>query len=201
MPIRIYRREGGNKQAGVCGLVNVCPTGLPGVYVLEPRAAEDTRGFFMESFREQWFSDRGWPSRFVQDNHSLSVRPGTLRGLHYQLPPMAQAKLVRVISGAVYDVAVDMRRSSPFFGRWVGVELSAENKLQLWIPEGFAHGFCTLVPNTEVIYKVNAYYSPECDRGVAWNDPDLGIAWPVEAPVLSAKDAALPRLREAETFA
>lgn len=135
---------------------------------------------------------------FVQDNQSLSAEVGVLRGLHYQLTPKAQTKLIRVLSGVIYDVIVDIRRNSPTFGQWVGVILSEYNKRQLLVPIGFAHGFCTLVPNTQVLYKVDEYYSPENDRGILWNDPALGIDWPISSPVLSDKDQRHPLLKDAE---
>ena len=171
---------------------------LPGVQLIEPDAFEDRRGFFMETYNEAKFAELGIRCRFVQDNHSLSVERGVLRGLHYQLPPRAQAKLVRVIRGEIYDVVVDLRRGSPTFGEWEGFVLSAENKRQLFVPRGFAHGFCTLAPNTEVIYKVDDVYAPELERGIAWNDPALGIDWPVDSPILSDKDRRHPPLAEAE---
>ncbi len=173
-------------------------TPLPGVVLLEPRVFEDERGFFYESYNERTFARLGIRHRFVQDNHSRSRR-GVVRGLHYQLPH-AQAKLVRVTRGAVWDVAVDIRRGSPTFGRWWGVELSEENRLQLLIPEGFAHGFVALTDGAEVQYKVSAPYDPEGDRGIRWDDPDLAIAWPLDGiePLLSPKDRGLPRLAEVE---
>lgn len=176
--------------------MNVHQTGLPGVLLLEPHVSADSRGFFMESYSRRVLEPLGIDYEFVQDNHSLSVEPGVLRGLHYQLPPKAQTKLVRATRGAIYDVAVDIRRSSPTFGHWVGVILSEYNKRQLLVPVGFAHGFCTLTANTEVQYKVDAYYSPDHDRGVRWNDPELGIDWPVAVPILSDKDKAHPLLTE-----
>lgn len=136
--------------------------------------------------------------QFIQDNQSLSAEVGVLRGLHYQLNPKAQTKLIRVLSGVIYDVIVDIRRNSPTFGQWVGVILSEYNKRQLLVPKGFAHGFCTLVPNTQVLYKVDEYYSPENDRGILWNDPALGIDWPTSNPVLSDKDQRHPLLKDAE---
>jgi dTDP-4-dehydrorhamnose 3,5-epimerase len=150
----------------------------------------------MESYNRRAFREVGITLEFVQDNHSLSEAAGIVRGLHYQSEPMAQNKLVRVLAGAIYDVAVDIRPDSPTFGHWVGVVLTEENKRQLFVPKGFAHGFCTLVPNTQVLYKVDQYYSPEHDRGILWNDPDLGIDWPVRNPKLSEKDKNLPLLRE-----
>jgi len=174
------------------------PCRLPGIKLIEPDVFEDRRGFFMESYNEVKFAELGVHCRFVQDNHSLSVERGVLRGLHYQLKPRAQAKLVRVIRGAVYDVVVDIRRGSPTFGQWEGFVLSAENKLQLFVPRGFAHGFCTLEPNTEVLYKVDDLYARDLERGIAWNDPALGIPWPIENPILSDKDARHPPLADAE---
>jgi dTDP-4-dehydrorhamnose 3,5-epimerase len=171
-------------------------TKLDGVFILEPTVFGDSRGFFMESYNRRAFREVGITLEFVQDNHSLSEAAGIVRGLHYQSEPMAQNKLVRVLTGAIYDVAVDIRPDSPTFGHWVGVVLSEENKRQLFVPKGFAHGFCTLVPNTQVLYKVDQYYSPEHDRGILWNDPDLGIDWPVRNPKLSEKDKNLPLLRE-----
>jgi dTDP-4-dehydrorhamnose 3,5-epimerase len=152
----------------------------------------------MESYNYKRYTESGIPAVFVQDNHSLSVEAGVIRGLHYQLNPAAQTKLVRVTAGAIYDVVVDIRRGSPTYGRWEAFELSAENKRQLLIPPGFAHGFCTLQRNTEVQYKVDQLYSAEHDRGIAWNDPDLGIRWPTDRPILSDKDSRHPRLTEAD---
>jgi len=180
------------------GSVKVIPTKLDGVRIIEPAIHADHRGFFMESYSAANYADHDIDCAFVQDNHSLSVEAGVIRGLHYQLIPKAQTKLIRVISGAIYDVAVDIRRNSPTFGHWVGVILSDENKRQLLVPKGFAHGFCTLVPNTQVIYKVDEYYAPGQDRGILWNDPDLGIDWPTSQPVLSDKDKLHPHLKEAE---
>ncbi len=182
--------------------MNVTPLAIPEVLLLAPRVFRDGRGFFFESFNERVFQTAvGEPVRFVQDNHSCSDR-GVLRGLHYQLPPHAQGKLVRVVSGAVFDVAVDIRRDSPGFGRWVGAELSAENHRQLWVPAGFAHGFLALTPGTEVLYKTTDYYAPECERAIAWDDPDIAVDWPLAgaAPQLSGKDAAAPALHAAEVF-
>ncbi|MCE7792763.1 dTDP-4-dehydrorhamnose 3,5-epimerase [Salipaludibacillus sp. CUR1] len=170
------------------------------VKVITPKVFTDHRGFFMESYNAERFKEAGIAFNFIQDNHSLSVNKGTIRGLHFQLPPKSQAKLVRVVKGAIYDVAVDIRKSSPHFGKWVGVELSAENKKQLIIPRGFAHGFCTLEENTEVIYKVDEYYAPEYDRGIRWDDPALNINWPANEPVLSEKDLDHPNLEHADVF-
>ncbi|RAT98703.1 dTDP-4-dehydrorhamnose 3,5-epimerase [Brevibacillus sp. Leaf182] len=168
------------------------------VFILEPQVFGDHRGYFMESFHADKLAEVGIRHSFVQDNQSLSATAGTIRGLHYQLSPKAQAKLVRVLSGAILDVVVDIRRKSPTYGKSLQVLLSEENKQQLYVPEGFAHGFCTLSDNTVVFYKVNEYYSPEHDRGILWNDPDLGIEWPVETPILSEKDTKQPRLHQAE---
>jgi len=180
--------------------MKLIPLSLPGALLVEPAVHGDQRGFFMETYHREKFRKLGIDCEFVQDNHSLSVEAGVLRGLHYQLPPKAQAKLVRVTAGAVYDVIVDLRESSPTFGRWESVVLSAANRRQLFVPRGFAHGFCTLVPNTEVLYKVDDYYSPEHERGIRWDDPDLAIPWPVSHPVLSEKDKQNPPLQEAERF-
>lgn len=171
---------------------------LPGVKLIEPAVFGDQRGFFMESYNEQRFAEHGITHRFVQDNHSLSSQAGVLRGLHYQLNPKAQTKLVRVTAGAIYDVVVDIRRGSPTFGQWQGFLLTADNKRQLLVPQGFAHGFCTLAPNTEVQYKVDEYYSLEHDRGIAWNDPALAIDWETSSPILSDKDGKHPVLADAD---
>lgn len=175
--------------------MNVIPTELPGVLIVEPKVFGDDRGFFYESFQAQRYADAGIRGTFVQDNVSRSVK-GTLRGLHFQ-EPNAQGKLVQVLAGAVYDVAVDVRKGSPTFGRWVGVELSADNKRQLWVPPGFAHGFCVTSESADFMYKCTDYYSPQSERSILWNDPDLAIPWPVSAPLLSSKDARAPSIREA----
>ena len=175
-------------------------TSLPDVLLLEPKVFGDPRGFFMESWNRQTFAELGLNLEFVQDNHSRSAR-GVLRGLHYQLNE-PQGKLVRVTSGAVFDVAVDLRRSSPHFGQWTGHELSAENQRMLWVPPGFGHGFLVLSDNADFLYKTTAYYAPQWDRGIRWDDPEIGVQWPVDlAPTLSAKDQVLPLLRDAETYA
>jgi dTDP-4-dehydrorhamnose 3,5-epimerase len=177
-------------------------TPLPGVLILEPEVFADERGFFFESFNQRAFDAAvGQPVTFVQDNHSRSQR-GVLRGLHYQLPPHAQGKLVRVTQGAVFDVAVDLRRGSPSFGRWVGVELSGQNHRQLWLPPGMAHGFLVTSDSADFLYKTTRYYAPQAERCVRWDDPTIGIDWPAlgSAPVLSAKDAAAPWLADADTF-
>ena len=183
----------------------VIPTAIPEVLILEPRVFGDNRGFFFESYNQRDFEQATGLTgvAFVQDNHSRSVR-GVLRGLHYQLPPHAQGKLVRVASGAVFDVAVDIRRRSPTFGQWVGAELSADNQRQLWIPPGFAHGFLTLSEQADFLYKTTDYYAPGHERCIAWNDVALGIAWPLpegNAPQLAAKDALAPAWPQAECFA
>jgi dTDP-4-dehydrorhamnose 3,5-epimerase len=174
-------------------------TALPEVKLLTPRRFEDERGFFSETYSRERLAAAGIEVAFVQDNQSLSRRRGTIRGLHYQLAPMAQAKLVRVLRGAILDVAVDIRPGSATFGRHVAVELDAERGGQLFVPEGFAHGFCTLADDTEVFYKVSRPYAPDCERGILWSDPTLGIAWPVgpEAAVVSDKDRSLPPLAQA----
>lgn len=163
--------------------------------IIEPRVFGDDRGFFMETYNAARFRDAGLPGSFVQDNHSRSVR-GVLRGLHYQ-QPSPQGKLVRSVRGMIYDVAVDIRRSSPHFGKWVGVELSEENRRMLWVPEGFAHGFCVVSDSADVVYKCTTLYEGENDRGIAWDDPAIGIEWPVSEPLLSAKDGQAPRLANA----
>lgn len=176
-------------------------TELPEVMVLEPQVFGDDRGFFLESFSARRFAElTGCGDAFVQDNHSRSTK-GVLRGLHYQLPPMAQGKLVRVVSGEIFDVAVDIRRSSPNFGKWVGVNLSAQNKHQLWVPKGFAHGFYVVSDIAEVVYKVTDYYAPRHECCLRWDDAAVGIRWPLSgAPSLSAKDRAGASLRETEGF-
>ena len=178
--------------------MNIETTAIDGVLVLQPRVFGDARGFFLESFNQRVFDEAvGRHVDFVQDNHSRSAR-GVLRGLHFQKGERAQGKLVRVAAGAVFDVAVDIRRASPSFGRWVGVELSADNQRQLWIPPGLAHGFLVLSESADFLYKTTEYYAPQDEGAVRWDDPDLAIAWPElgEAPRLSGKDAAAPRLRE-----
>lgn len=173
------------------------PTAIPDVMIIEPKLFGDARGFFYESFNQQAFNEAtGTNYQFVQDNHSRSSR-GVLRGLHYQLPPHAQGKLVRVVRGVVWDVAVDIRHESPTFGQWVGVELSDDNHRQLWIPPGFAHGFCVLSETADFLYKTTDYYSPAFERGIAWDDPQLAIEWPVlkTACLLSDKDRKWPRLQ------
>jgi dTDP-4-dehydrorhamnose 3,5-epimerase len=182
--------------------MKVVATELPEVLVIEPRVFGDERGFFLESYNRRAFDAAvGYAVEFVQDNHSRSAC-GVLRGLHYQLPPHAQGKLVRVTSGRVFDVTVDVRRSSPRFGRWAGVELSAENHRQLWIPPGFAHGFVVLSDSADFLYKATGYYAPHAERGVIWNDPRIAIGWPDAGrpTTLSDRDAAAPQLQDAECF-
>jgi dTDP-4-dehydrorhamnose 3,5-epimerase len=164
---------------------------LEGIVLVKPDVHADNRGFFLECHTQEKFARAGITAVFVQDNHSLSVQKGVLRGLHFQTPPCAQNKLIRVTRGAIYDVVVDLRKSSPTFGKWQSFDLSSENFLMLFVPTGFAHGFCTMADNTEVQYKVDALYAPTCDSGIRWNDPDIAIAWPVIDPVLSAKDCSL----------
>jgi dTDP-4-dehydrorhamnose 3,5-epimerase len=171
-------------------------TSLKGVYLLEPTVFEDHRGFFMESYNKKDFEEIGLYYDLIQDNHSLSVEAGVLRGLHFQLNPKAQTKIVRVLDGAIYDVVVDIRKKSPTFGKWQGFILTSENKRQIVVPKGFAHAVLTLVPNTQIMYKVDEYYSPQHDRSIRWNDPDLGVDWPVSKPILSEKDANAPFLKE-----
>lgn len=182
--------------------MKVVPAEIPDVLVLEPRVFTDGRGFFFESWTKRTFASvTGLDVGFVQDNQARSVK-GVLRGLHYQLEK-AQGKLICVTRGRMYDVAVDIRRSSPTFGRWVGTELSDANHLQVWIPTGFAHGYLVLSEEVDVVYKTSDFYAPETERTIVWNDPDLGIAWPLgsgEQPILSAKDAAAARFRDADLF-
>ena len=180
--------------------MKVIPTSIPDVLILEPQVFADARGFLLESWNSRKFCDAvGLDISFVQDNHSRSRR-GVLRGLHYQIK-QPQGKLVRVVSGCVFDCAVDLRKSSPTFGRWTGTELSGDNHRQLWIPVGFAHGFLVLSDSADFLYKTTDYYAPQHERSVAWNDPAVGIAWPADVePVLSAKDKAGVQLRDAEVF-
>lgn len=174
-------------------------TKLPGVYIVEPQVFGDHRGFFMESWSQRAFEEAGQHYNFVQDNHSSSTVKGTLRGIHFQRGDKSQAKLVRCARGAVLDVAVDLRTSSPTYKQWVGVELSEENKKQLLIPRGFGHGFLTLTDEVEFLYKADNPYAPEADGGIRWNDPELGVNWGVEAPILSEKDRKSPYLKDAVT--
>jgi dTDP-4-dehydrorhamnose 3,5-epimerase len=170
-------------------------TSLPGVLIFTPPVYKDARGFFCETYNYEVWRKEGIDTVFVQDNHSHSVR-GALRGLHFQLPPAAQVKLLRVARGAVWDVAVDIRRGSPTFGDWVGVELTEANFKQLYIPEGFAHGFCVLSDEADVLYKTSHVYSPAHEQGIAWNDPDIGVAWPEQTPLLSDRDRKAQSLSE-----
>jgi dTDP-4-dehydrorhamnose 3,5-epimerase len=180
--------------------MKVTATAISDVLLIEPSVFGDTRGFFFESFNQrQWLEHTGLDRLFVQDNHSRSGK-GVLRGLHYQIR-QPQGKLVRVVMGEVFDVAVDLRRTSSTFGKWVGEVLSAENKKQLWVPEGFGHGFLVLSENAEFLYRTTDYYAPEHERCIIWNDPDLGIAWPIkELPILSPKDSAGIAFRDAEVY-
>ena len=170
---------------------------IPDVVLVEARKASDTRGFFAESYKQSEFSANGISATFVQDNWSHSVR-GVLRGLHYQKQPRAQAKLVMVVRGSIFDVAVDIRKGSSTYGRWVAAELSSDNLRMLYIPVGFAHGFCVLSEEADVLYKVSEEYSPELERGVLWSDRAMGIEWPIPEPILSKKDASLPLLTDAD---
>jgi dTDP-4-dehydrorhamnose 3,5-epimerase len=171
-------------------------TSLKGAYIIHPKVFQDERGFFLESYSEKAFAEKGITARFVQDNHSYSAKKGVLRGLHFQLPPNEQAKLVRVTQGKVWDVIVDLRRQSPTYGKWEGFELSDKNFQILFVPRGFAHAFLTLEDDTEFIYKVDNFYAPESDLGLIWNDPDLAIDWPAISPILSEKDSKLPKFRD-----
>jgi dTDP-4-dehydrorhamnose 3,5-epimerase len=178
--------------------LNVIETSLPGVLLIEPKVYADTRGFFMETYQAAHFRAHGIDAAFVQDNHSRSLR-GVLRGLHYQ-EPNPQGKLVRCTRGALYDVAVDIRAGSPQFGKWTAAELTEENRRMMWLPPGFAHGFCALSEIADLVYKCTAFYEAANDRSILWNDPDLGITWPVAKPALSPKDAAAPRLKDAKVL-
>ncbi len=180
--------------------MNIVKTNIPEVLILEPKVFGDSRGFFFESYNQRAFQDAtGWAPNFVQDNHSKSQK-GVLRGLHYQIV-QPQGKLVRVVAGEVFDVAVDIRRASPTFGLWVGAHLSADNKRQMWVPPGFAHGFLVLSEVAEFLYKTTDFYAPEHERCIAWNDPEIGIRWPLDGePLLSAKDRLGHSLKDAEVF-
>lgn len=180
--------------------MKITPTAIPDILLIEPKVFGDERGFFLESFNREAFREAtGLDPDFVQDNHSRSAK-GVLRGLHYQIS-QPQGKLVRVVRGAVFDVAVDIRRSSATFGKWVGMELTEDNKRQLWIPPGFAHGFLVLSESADFLYKTTDYYAPASERSIAWNDPEIGIDWPIKGePTLSQKDRNAPSLSEAETF-
>jgi len=172
--------------------LEITPCALPEVLLITPRVFSDSRGFFLESYKENEFARAGITARFVQDNHSRSIR-GVLRGLHYQLE-QPQGKLVRAVRGSIFDVAADIRLGSPTFGKWVGVTLDDDRKQSLWIPEGFAHGFCVLSDEADVAYKTTDFYAPSAERGIRWDDPLLGISWPIKDPVLSEKDLRYPRL-------
>ncbi len=182
--------------------MNITHLSIPEVYLIEPNVFDDERGFFFESFNQSIFETKtGLKRQFIQDNHSKSQK-GVLRGLHYQLPPKPQGKLVRVVQGEVFDVAVDIRKNSPFFGKWVGVHLSSKNKKQLWIPEGFAHGFLTLSETAEFLYKTTNFYAPEYESGIHWKDPLIDITWPEigMSPLVSKKDQMAPGLEKASLF-
>lgn len=170
-------------------------TTLKNAYIIKPQVFGDNRGFFLESYSKKKFAKEGIDAEFVQDNHSKSEKKGTLRGLHFQAPPYAQAKLIRVVSGKILDVIVDLRRDSETFGKWESFELSAENFQMLFVPRGFAHGFITLEDDTEVLYKADNFYEPESEGGIAWNDSDLKINWPIENPILSERDSKWPNLK------
>jgi dTDP-4-dehydrorhamnose 3,5-epimerase len=172
------------------------PTKLSGGFAIHPKVHRDQRGFFLESYTSRDFKNAGIAIDFIQDNHSMSMERGVLRGMHLQLPPQAQSKLVRVIRGAVFDVVVDVRKNSPTFGQWEGFELTEDNFAMIFVPAGFLHGFCTLAPKTELQYKIDNYYSPQHEAGIIWNDPDIGIRWPVQKPVLSEKDKKLPAFKD-----
>lgn len=174
-------------------------TKLKDAYLIKPKVYEDERGFFLESYSERVFKENGIKSVFVQDNHSYSKNKGVLRGIHFQIPPFSQAKLVRVVRGSVYDVIIDLRKGSPTYGEWEGFNLGADNFLMLYIPRGFGHAFCTTKENTEFLYKTDNFYSPEHDAGIIWNDPTLNISWPVEEPILSEKDEKLKNFKDFKT--
>ncbi|HEV8657863.1 MAG TPA: dTDP-4-dehydrorhamnose 3,5-epimerase [Thermoanaerobaculia bacterium] len=178
--------------------MHVIQTSLSGVLLLEPKIWSDDRGFFLETYHIERFREAGIGAEFVQDNQSRSQR-GVLRGLHYQ-EPNAQGKLIRCSRGAMFDVAVDIRVGSPQFGKWFGVELNDENQQILWVPAGFAHGFCALTDDCDVTYKCTAFYDPGTERAIVWNDPDIGIDWPISQPRLSTKDAMAPRLKDAQVL-
>jgi dTDP-4-dehydrorhamnose 3,5-epimerase len=183
-------------------MLNVVPTAIEAVKVITPKSFGDARGTFSETYNQQRFFEHDIPLNFIQDNQAFSKEAGTIRGLHFQVPPTAQDKLLRVLHGSVVDVAVDLRRSSPTYGKWVSELLSAENGKQLLVPAGFAHGYCTLEPDTVVLYKVTAYWSPKDERGLAWDDPDLAIDWqvPREKSLLAEKDTRWPQLKALPTY-
>ena len=165
-------------------------------WIIQPKVFKDVRGFFLESFSNKWFEEKNLTVNFIQDNHSKSAVVGVLRGLHFQLPPYTQTKLVRVTKGKVYDVIVDLRQNSKTYGQWQGFELSEQNFIMLLIPKGFAHAFCTLKPNTEFMYKVDEYYLSDSEDGIIWNDPSINIDWPIKEPILSEKDSKLQTFKE-----
>lgn len=172
------------------------PTKFKDAWLVTPQVFQDERGFFLESYSMKKFKEKGIDAHFVQDNHAMSVKKGVLRGLHFQEPPFAQAKLVRVVKGSVFDVIVDLRKDSPTFGQAEGFTLSAKNFQMLFVPKGFAHGYCTLEDNTEFLYKTDDFYAPESEGGIAWNDPDLKIDWPIAEPTLKERDENWPKFRE-----
>lgn len=180
--------------------MTITPLAIPDVLLITPRRHGDARGWFSETWSQQALAGSGADTAFVQDNQAFSAQKGTLRGLHFQRSPHAQGKLIRALRGAIYDVAVDIRAGSPTHGQWVSAELTAEGGEQLWIPRGFAHGYCTITPDCEIFYKVDGQYAPDREGGIAWNDPDLAIPWPLDGPpVLSGKDEGLPRLKDLGT--
>jgi dTDP-4-dehydrorhamnose reductase/dTDP-4-dehydrorhamnose 3,5-epimerase len=179
--------------------MKIIKTGLDDVHILEPKVFGDHRGWFMETYSIQKFEELGIDILFVQDNHSFSAQKGTLRGLHFQINPKAQTKLVRCTKGKILDVAVDIRKGSPTYKNWVAVELTEENKKQLLIPKGFAHGFLSLTNNVEVQYKVNEYYAPDCDRSIRFDDPEIGVDWGIRNPILSEKDVKAPLLKDSDS--
>lgn len=176
--------------------MDIRPLHLPGVYEITLNPKRDHRGFFMRTFDEKIFCEKGIQRKWVQENHSLSEKKGTIRGLHFQLPPYSETKLIRVIKGAIFDVFVDVRANSPTFGKWGYMELTEDNFKMVLIPRGFAHGFCTLTDKTEILYKVDNAYSPKHEAGICWNDPSLNIPWPVTNPIISDKDSKLPTFEE-----
>lgn len=179
--------------------MKVINTAIEGIYIIEPQVFEDPRGWFMETYSKEKLAKQGIDIDFIQDNHSFSANRGTIRGLHFQINPKAQAKLVRCTRGRILDVAVDIRKGSPTYKKWVSVELSEENKKQLFIPKGFAHGFATLTDNVEIQYKVDEYYSPENDRSIRFDDPEINIDWGIENPILSEKDMNAPLLKDSDS--
>ena len=178
--------------------MKVTPLALPEIKVIEPTYFEDARGYFCETYSKRTLAEYGINTEFVQDNHSLTVQKGTIRGIHFQKPPCSQGKLLRCTRGSIFDVAVDLRKNSPTFKQWVSVELTSDNHKQVWIPAGFGHGFLTLEDNCEVQYKADAFYAPECDRSIAWDDAEIGIDWGVDEPILSQKDKNAPRLADSD---